>query len=71
MILCNVGEVYIFEHGCYISALEHARMLILTSYVLLACTNNIQYKQYINIFTLGGFSEPYMKFQFFDQGIHI
>ena len=31
-ILCNVGEVNIFEHGRYISALEHVRMLILRSY---------------------------------------
>ena len=31
----------IFEHGCYISALEHVRMLILGSYVLLACINKI------------------------------
>ena len=27
VILCSVGEVIIFEHGCYISALEHMRML--------------------------------------------
>ena len=38
---CNVGEVYIFEHGLYISALEHARMLILSEYVLLASINTI------------------------------
>ena len=25
VILCNVGEVYIFECGLYILALEHAR----------------------------------------------
>ena len=31
----------IFEHGCYISALEYVRMLILSSYVLLACINAI------------------------------
>ena len=41
LILCNVGEVYIFEHGRYISALEHTRMLILSSYILLACINTI------------------------------
>ena len=34
-------EVIIFEHGCYISALEHVRMLILSSYILLACINAI------------------------------
>ena len=28
VILCSVGEVIISEHGCYISALEHIRMLI-------------------------------------------
>ena len=27
VILCNVGEVYIFELGCYILALEHDRKL--------------------------------------------
>ena len=36
MILYSVGEVIIFEHGCYISAVEYVRMLILSSYVLLA-----------------------------------
>ena len=41
MILCSVDEVIIFEHGCYISALEHIRMLILSSYILLACINTI------------------------------
>ena len=30
----GVGEVIIFEQGCYISASEHVRMLILSSYVL-------------------------------------
>ena len=39
VFLCNVGEVYIFEFGCYISALGHVRVLILSSYVLLACIN--------------------------------
>ena len=37
----SVGEVIIFEHGCYISALEHFRMLILSSYILLVCINAI------------------------------
>ena len=32
VILCSIGEVIIFEHGCYISALENIRMLILSSY---------------------------------------
>ena len=32
---------YYFYHGLYVSALEHIRMLILSSYVLLACTNRI------------------------------
>ena len=39
VILCSVGEVNIFEHGLYILALEHARMLILSNYVLLAFKN--------------------------------
>ena len=37
LILFNVGEVIIFEHVCYISALEQVRMLISNSYVLLSC----------------------------------
>ena len=38
-VRCRRG--YFFERGCYISALEHIRMLILSSYVLLACINPI------------------------------
>ena len=41
VILCNVGEFSVLERGCYISALEHVRMLILSIYVLLACINAI------------------------------
>ena len=41
MILLITGEVIIFEHGLYISALEYVRMLILRSYVLQACINAI------------------------------
>ena len=41
VILCSVGEVIIFEHGCYISALEHIRMLVLSNYVLITCINTI------------------------------
>ena len=41
MILCCVGEVITFEHVRYISALEHTRMLIFSSYVLLECINAI------------------------------
>ena len=37
--LCNVAEVIIFENGCYISALKHIKMVILSSYVLLECIN--------------------------------
>ena len=37
----HVGEVIIFVHGCYISGLEHIRMLILSNYVLLACKKTI------------------------------
>ena len=32
----NVGEVSIFQHGLCISAMEHARMLLLSDNVLLA-----------------------------------
>ena len=41
VILCNIGEVIIFKHKCYISALEQKRMLILSIYVLLTCMNTI------------------------------
>ena len=41
VILRGVGEVIIVEHGCYISALEHVRRLILSSYVLLECINTM------------------------------
>ena len=40
VIMCSV-EVIIIKHGRYISALEQTRMLILSSYVLLACINTI------------------------------
>ena len=41
MIQCNVEDVYIFKLGRYMSALEHVRMLVLSNYFLLACTNAI------------------------------
>ena len=41
VILCTVGEVYIFKHGLSISALKQARMLIFINYVLLASTNTV------------------------------
>ena len=41
LILCSIGEVIIFEHGCYFSALEQFRKLILSNYVLLASINII------------------------------
>ena len=41
LILCNVGEVYISEHGLYILPVEHARMLILSNYVLMAPVSTI------------------------------
>ena len=66
VILCNVGEVIIFEHGHYISVLEHIRMVIFSSYVLLACINKI-----INIATLEWFSEMYINFQFLGQSSSI
>ena len=38
----------IFEHGCYISALAHIRMLILSIYVLLECIKTIyKYGQFL------------------------
>ena len=40
--MCSVGRLlYTFELGCYISPLEHIKMLIFSSYILLACKNTI------------------------------
>ena len=39
LILCNVGEVYIFELEHYASALGYVRVLILSNYILLECIN--------------------------------
>ena len=64
MILCPVGEVYIFYHGHYISAMDNTIMLKESSYVHLA------YKvHFINIFTLGWFSEVYVMFQIWGHGL--
>ena len=38
-ILCNAGEVYIYKHGLYISALQYVRMLLSSNYVLLVSMN--------------------------------
>ena len=35
------GEIYVFEIDLYISDLEHVRIFILSSYVLLASINRI------------------------------
>ena len=43
VILVGVGEVIIFEHGCYISALAHIRMLMLSICVLLECIKHNLY----------------------------
>ena len=61
--MCSVGEVINFEHGCYISALEHVRMLILSSHVVLACINPV-YK-YGHAWVI---YKMYIKFQFFGSG---
>ena len=37
----GVGELIIFEHGCYISALAHIRMLMLSICVLLERINTV------------------------------
>ena len=42
MILHKVGEVHIFKHRLYISALEQARVLILSKYVLLGVINTMK-----------------------------
>ena len=52
------GESYIFEHECYISALEHIRL------VLLVCINTI----YKYGHDWGVFSKMHMKFHFFESG---
>ena len=40
-VILYIVEVIIFEHGCYISALEYIRMLMLSSYVLVAGIDTI------------------------------
>ena len=37
VILCSEEEVIIFEHGRYISALEHIRMLLAREQVIKGC----------------------------------
>ena len=39
--VCKEGEVHIFKHRLYISALEQTRVLILGKYVLLGVINTI------------------------------
>ena len=56
MILGSVGEVF---------ALEHARMLILSSCIILSSIKN-----FTNVVTLGSFSEVYVKFQFWWYGLN-
>ena len=41
VILRKVGEVQIFKHRLYISALEQAKVLLLGKYVLLGVINTI------------------------------
>ena len=41
MILGKVGEVHVFKHMLYITALEQARVWILGKYVLLGLKNTI------------------------------
>ena len=63
VILCSVGELIIFEHGRYISALEHIRTVIFSSYVFQACINII-YK-YGKAWVI---SVMYINFQFLGLG---
>ena len=41
VIQCNLVDVIIFEHGCYIKTLGHIRISILSRYILLACIDTI------------------------------
>ena len=44
VILHNVGEIYILEHECHISALTHAWALVLSeSILLLSMSTNFNY----------------------------
>ena len=67
MILCNVGDVIIFEHGRYIPASEPTRMLILSSCVLLAFINTI-YKLWSR---LGNLVRFILSFHFWAQELYI
>ena len=67
MILCSLDEVIIFEHGCYILALEHTRMLIL-AFMFLACINTIYKYAHMDLVRCVKFMGPgalhvYLKFE--------
>ena len=47
VMLCNEGEVYIFEHELYISALENPRLLILLSNYGFLESINIIYNSFL------------------------
>ena len=68
VIQCSVGEVIISEPGCYISALEHIRMLILNVYVSLACINTISKYGHA---CLGDLVRCILSFTFWAQELYI
>ena len=39
--MCNVGEVFIFEYGLYMSFLEHTSILILSNFILMALMKTV------------------------------
>ena len=55
MILRKVGEVHIFKHRLYISALEQAKVVILSKYVLLGVINTIykHFHAWVNLWNAG------------------
>ena len=66
VILCSVGEINISGRECCISALEHVRILKLSSYVLLACIN-----AFYKYGPLVRFSHMYINFHFWAQELYI
>ena len=62
-----MGDIYIFEHEIYISALEHARMLISSNYLLLVFINTV----YTQLSSCLGDLVVYVKFQTWEHGLYI
>ena len=66
MILRKAGEVHIFKHRLYIAALEQARVLILSKYVLLGVINTMYKQSHLN-----DFMKHRGRINFLDHGLYM